>query len=58
MIYFSSNTLGVENLYVLNDLGINNLYFKARKNISSPQIKIIKDVRGIVLRFKLQNSER
>lgn len=58
MIYFSSNTLGVENLYVLNDLGINNLYIKARKNISSPQIEIIKDVRGIVLRFKLQNSAR
>ena len=41
--------------YILNEKCINNLYDAAEKAINNKNIHIIKDSRGIILRFSLDN---
>ena len=41
--------------YILNEKCINNLYNNAERIINNDNIDVIKDSRGIILRFKLDN---
>jgi len=43
--------------YIFNDTCIKELYDEAEKDINDDNINIIKDSRGIILRFKLENID-
>lgn len=46
----------MEYLYILNDKCINELYSLAQKTIDNEKILILRDSRGLLLRFELEES--
>lgn len=52
---FNKYCYGNNYTYILNENTIEETYQKARKEINSTEILILKEARGILLRFKLDN---
>ena len=58
VITFFSKAHAEEYYYIFNDECIKDLYINAKENIHSNNINIIKDSRGIILRFKLEEVDK
>ena len=58
IITFFSKAHAEEFYYIFNDECIKNLYISATESICNNNINIIKDSRGIILRFKLEEVDK
>ena len=54
-LFFINISYANDYIYILSDVKLNDLYFDAKKHFDENEIQLSKDVRGVIVRFPLED---